>query len=231
MPAWSTSMSIHMLRHVWHVRTAAEARAIALRFANIGLGRIEGSEGSEKDEETLFILHDLQYAFCVRACDGLACATADSGAARHNAVSGHALLLSSCESLLGSETAGDGAGVGWARFCFAKGRDLSDLRLRQYLGRNMFRHLCAAAVSGADGAKETILGLLFNFLWLRGRTANYGHKSVLSDCAHALGSLESISSGRESQLFSADSEATIYALRRTLMRVLVGRYVSLTWRQ
>lgn len=99
---------------MWHVEEADE---IAQLFENIGLGRIEAGVNGEDD---VFALHDLQYEYCanMRGCPSHT--ASDVVVSVPHSASGHALFLSSCESLLLSLSSAvndqHDAGQDWAQF-------------------------------------------------------------------------------------------------------------------
>lgn len=225
MPGSSARLSFHILCRLWHLKNVEEVENIALLFANIGLGQIE--EG----EERVFSLHGLQFEFCVRSCGKSSGAMAGAviGDARGSlgVVNGHALFLSSCESPLCSEKKiGENGDVEWVTFCFGRSPVFSEPALRQYLARNLFRHLRAAAATGPDGVKRTIMSVLADFCWLRGRVIGDGLHSAILDCANALASRScvSASSSAETRLLTGGPEKSIRALQHSLM--LVGDGVS-----
>lgn len=221
----STRLSLPVLCHLWHVPTVSDAEEIALLFVNVGLGRFETDSLSEG---IVFSLHDLQYEFCV----GVSGTSADSALDDDSrlGVCGHALFLSSCESILGSSGGADeDAGIDWVNFCFEENCAQSKLLLhgddlRRHLAQNLFRHLFAAtsgvapACFQSDGLRRMVLGVLTNFSWLRGRTAKDGRASAVSDCTYALDSREP----GFGLLLTGETETTIRLLRQTLMRVGEG---------
>lgn len=153
--------------------------------------------------------------------------TCDDGTIPVGTVNGHAIFLSSCESLLGSNIAGDVTAMEWVHFCTGGSSVSLHSELRSYLTQNLFRHVLASAeVMGADIARSFVLEILSDFQWLRGRIAADGRASVVLDCALALGPLLGSVAGATSEdvLFTGRTQMSVRALRDCLM--LVGDGVS-----
>lgn len=129
LPMTRKRLSFHILCRLWHLRNVDEVEEVARLYANIGLGWIE----THKDSlSKWFCLHDLQYNFCIRLRDSFRGAAGScfpgalrAGVAGRETLSGHALLLSSCESMLENINGDVGNSVpiaiaeGWRKFCFA----------------------------------------------------------------------------------------------------------------
>lgn len=186
LEASSTSITFPLLRRLWHLATIDEAKAIVVRFVDIGLGRVEGTG------QKCFVLHDLQYEFCClfsKSCSSVGLPGGPTSSCA--SINGHALFLSSCKSFLFSEY-GEANVALWARFCFG---DLtsSDAALGKYLSNNLLRHLCSAVPNHSSIQSNSvvafareIMSVLCSFRWLRGRFTTGGRKSVLQDFTSAL---------------------------------------------
>lgn len=152
----------------------------------------------------------MQFEFCVGLSGKSSGADIGAGVRSLGAMNGHALLLSSCESLLGQETAGDDVGMGWVNFCFEVGFILPESSLESYVAQNLFRHLWAASVGEVgDGVSMLVLSVLADFRMLRGRIACHGRNSVGWDLWHA----------RNSHVMDGETASCIGAVWDCLMHV------------
>lgn len=138
MPASTSLIPFEVLCRLWHLSNVFEDMNVAADFANIHLGRIVEGGGDGRLKKS-FALHDLQVEFCA----GLYCSSRETFQ-----VDGHALRLSSFQSLMVSKYGKSGAAV-CVQFCF---QDLQspDASLQDYLSDNLIRHIFSVVPTGGS---------------------------------------------------------------------------------